>query len=97
MTRLLVIPSVRPRSAFYHDSSMRAAVQVGAPRTLFRRDHNDSTGRADPNMHACLEGADAAVVITEWDEFRDLDLARLKPRSPPQSWSTCATSTRSRR
>jgi UDPglucose 6-dehydrogenase len=28
--------------------------------------------------YACLEGADAAVVITEWDEFRALDLARVK-------------------
>ena len=26
------------------------------------------------NAYACLEGADAAVVITEWDEFRALDL-----------------------
>jgi UDPglucose 6-dehydrogenase len=28
--------------------------------------------------HACLEGADALVVITEWDAFRALDLARVK-------------------
>src|SRR5271166_1658597 len=26
----------------------------------------------------CVEGADAAVVITEWDEFRALDLKRVK-------------------
>jgi UDPglucose 6-dehydrogenase len=30
------------------------------------------------NAYTCLEGADAAVVITEWDEFRALDLARVK-------------------
>ncbi len=30
------------------------------------------------NAYACLQGADAAVVITEWDEFRALDLARVK-------------------
>ena len=30
------------------------------------------------NAYACLEGADAAVVITEWDEFRALDLERVK-------------------
>ena len=30
------------------------------------------------NAYACLDGADAAVVITEWDEFRALDLARVK-------------------
>jgi UDPglucose 6-dehydrogenase len=30
------------------------------------------------NAYACLAGADAAVVITEWDEFRALDLHRVK-------------------
>ena len=30
------------------------------------------------NAYACLEGADAAVIVTEWDEFRALDLARVK-------------------
>jgi UDPglucose 6-dehydrogenase len=28
--------------------------------------------------YACLDGADALVVITEWDAFRALDLARVK-------------------
>jgi UDPglucose 6-dehydrogenase len=28
--------------------------------------------------YSCLEGADALVVITEWDAFRALDLARVK-------------------
>jgi UDPglucose 6-dehydrogenase len=30
------------------------------------------------NAYACLAGADAAVIITEWDEFRALDLQRVK-------------------
>ena len=30
------------------------------------------------NAYACLKGADAGVIITEWDEFRALDLARVK-------------------
>src|SRR3984885_15230357 len=30
------------------------------------------------NAYACLKGADAAVIVTEWDEFRALDLARVK-------------------
>ena len=30
------------------------------------------------SAYACLDGADAAVVVTEWDEFRALDLARVK-------------------
>jgi UDPglucose 6-dehydrogenase len=34
--------------------------------------------------YECLEGADAVAIITEWDQFRALDLARLKAalRSP---------------
>jgi UDP-glucose 6-dehydrogenase len=56
---------------------MRTAVQVRAPRTLFGRDHNDSAGRTDL-IYACHECANAAVVITEWDEFRALDLERVK-------------------
>ncbi|RDJ20504.1 UDP-glucose/GDP-mannose dehydrogenase family protein [Bosea caraganae] len=31
---------------------------------------------ADP--YSCLEGADALVIVTEWDAFRALDLARVK-------------------
>jgi UDPglucose 6-dehydrogenase len=37
---------------------------------------------ADP--YACIEGADAMVIVTEWDQFRALDLERVKRalRSP---------------
>jgi UDPglucose 6-dehydrogenase len=37
---------------------------------------------ADP--YACIEGADAMVILTEWDQFRALDLDRVKAgmRSP---------------
>ena len=31
---------------------------------------------ADP--YACMEGADALVIVTEWDQFRVLDLDRVK-------------------
>ena len=30
------------------------------------------------NAYACVEGADAVAILTEWDEFRALDLARLR-------------------
>ena len=31
-----------------------------------------------PNAYAAIEGADAVVIVTEWDAFRALDLERLK-------------------
>ena len=31
-----------------------------------------------PNAYACVEGADALVIVTEWDAFRALDLDRIK-------------------
>src|SRR5262249_4757704 len=31
---------------------------------------------ADP--YACIEGADAMLILTEWDQFRALDLDRIK-------------------
>jgi len=42
----------------------------------------DMTGASDP--YACMEGADALVILTEWDQFRALDLERVKKalRSP---------------
>ena len=30
------------------------------------------------HAYACMSGADALVIVTEWDEFRALDLARVK-------------------
>ena len=31
-----------------------------------------------PNPYSCAEGADALVIVTEWEQFRALDLPRLK-------------------
>jgi len=42
----------------------------------------DMTTASDP--YACMEGADALIILTEWDQFRALDLERVKQtlRSP---------------
>jgi UDPglucose 6-dehydrogenase len=42
----------------------------------------DMTPASDP--YACMEGADALIILTEWNQFRALDLARVKQtlRSP---------------
>jgi UDPglucose 6-dehydrogenase len=34
--------------------------------------------RTANDPYACVAGADAVVIITEWDEFRALDLERVK-------------------
>jgi UDPglucose 6-dehydrogenase len=31
-----------------------------------------------PNAYAAIEGADATVIVTEWDAFRALDLTRVR-------------------
>ena len=31
-----------------------------------------------PNNYACVEGADALLLITEWQEFRNPDFERIK-------------------
>ena len=43
---------------------------------------------------AASTGADALVIVTEWDAFRALDLERVQvPAQASRSSSTCATST----
>ena len=47
----------------------------------------ESMGQAEPllpgmafarSAYECVDGADAVAILTEWDEFRALDLARVK-------------------
>ena len=45
------------------------------------------------NAYACVTGADALCIVTEWDAFRALDLERVKGLLKRRSSSTCATST----
>ena len=37
-----------------------------------------ATSRFAKDAYDCARGADALVIVTEWNEFRNLDLARLK-------------------
>jgi len=39
---------------------------------------------AAPDAYSCMEGADALIILTEWEQFRALDLQRVKAalRSP---------------
>ena len=49
------------------------------------------------DAYAAAKDADALVVVTEWDEFRGLDLDRSPSRCAAGSWSTFAMSTTVRR
>ena len=51
---------------------------------------------AETNYEA-LDGADALVVVTDWNEYRHPDFARMKRRSSSRSSSTAAICTTSRR
>lgn len=42
------------------------------------RQQLDASVEFCPDSYSVATGADALVIITEWDEFRDLDLSRVK-------------------
>jgi UDPglucose 6-dehydrogenase len=54
---------------------VRAYDPVAMPRA---RQELDSRVEFCPDPYAVASKADALVIITEWDEFRDLDLSRVK-------------------
>ena len=69
-------------------AKVRAHDPVGMEQA--RRELPDIEYCDDP--YACVRGADAMVVVTEWVQYRTLDLERLK-REMAQPWSsTCVTS-----
>ncbi len=47
------------------------------------------------DAYACAKGAHALVIVTEWEQFRALDLKEMAAiMASPVSSSTCAISTR---
>jgi UDPglucose 6-dehydrogenase len=56
-----------------------ARVRVHDPKALtaFRAMFGDSVSYFD-DQFACLADADAAIILTEWNEYRNLDLERTK-------------------
>jgi UDPglucose 6-dehydrogenase len=57
----------------------KASVRVFDPvamddaRTVFRRQVKFA-----PGAYECVKGADAVVIVTEWNEFRNLDLSKIR-------------------
>jgi UDPglucose 6-dehydrogenase len=61
-----------------------ALVDAGAQIVAYDPESMDAARALMPEIsyagdaYSCLEGADALVIVTEWDAFRALDLARVK-------------------
>jgi len=59
-------------------------MELGADVIAFDPEANEQAGRLIPGLvfakgaYDCLTGADAVVIITEWDVFRALDLKRVR-------------------
>jgi len=65
---LSIIPQLQDRGAH---------VRAFDPAAMDEASHlfNDVTYTEDP--YSCAENADALVILTEWDEFRALDMTRM--------------------
>ena len=55
-----------------------ATVKAYDPESMEEASHMMDGINYTKNPYEALEGADAAVIITEWDQFRALDLTRVK-------------------
>lgn len=65
-------------------SIVTALLDAGAEITAYDPEAMDSAKALMPEItyapdaYSCLDGADALVIVTEWDAFRALDLGRIK-------------------
>lgn len=66
---LTIIPYLQDRGA---------EIRAYDPEAMNEAKHLLSGVNYTQNAYDCLQGADLAVIITEWDQFRALDLARVK-------------------
>jgi UDPglucose 6-dehydrogenase len=61
-----------------------ALAKAGATVRVFDPEGMDEAKKLMPDLtycrdaYDCMTGADAVAIITEWNEFRGLDLARMK-------------------
>jgi len=66
---LTIIPYLQER---------RAQIRAYDPEAMDEAKHLLSGVDYTQNAYDCIKGADIAVIITEWDQFRALDLTRVK-------------------
>ena len=90
-----------PALRLVHDSLRRGgrAVQACSTRWPWRTSGAHVTAPVEycKNAYDVAAGADALVLVTEWNEFRELDFARLGKRMRGKVFVDCATSTRRER
>ncbi len=81
---LIIIPRLQSRGARIraYDPQCKGPAE-GLSDIVFCKDAYDA-----------MEGADAAVILTEWNEFRALDMRRIRTTMSARSSSICAISTR---
>lgn len=60
---------------------MNANVRAFDPVSMENASHQLEGITFCKNAYDCAEGADAVVIATEWDEFKNLDFARLKDQA----------------
>jgi UDPglucose 6-dehydrogenase len=58
----------------------QATVKVYDPKAMPRAQRILKAVEFCADAYGAVEGADAAVIVTEWEEFRRLDLLRVKER-----------------
>ncbi len=66
---LTIVPELQNRGAI---------IRAYDPESMKEASHILSDVKYTDGAYDCLNGADAAVIVTEWDQFRALDLARVK-------------------
>lgn len=55
-----------------------AKIKAFDPQAMEEASHMLNNVEFSSGTYACIEGADALVIITEWDSFRALDIAKVK-------------------
>ena len=70
-------------------ASWRGAARASAPTTRWRRRRRAGCSATSPGSNSstsamrALDGADALVIVTEWKEFRSVDLEAMRPPDAP--------------
>ena len=75
---------------FIHDPKVKEKQITRELNLAFSKDHpsiiNTGSWEVVNNLSEALEGADAAVILTEWKEYADIDWESIAPKMRKPSW-----------